>query len=55
MASAVIVQFLVGNLEVRIRGMISIRSKFAAEAGGTDIGGVLVSRAPAIEGGIGNC
>ena len=54
MASAVIVQFLVGNLEVRIRRMISVRGKFTAEAGGTDVGGVLVSRASAVEGGVGN-
>src|SRR3984893_1186715 len=53
-AAAVIVQFLVGNFVVSVRGVISIRGEFAAETGRTDVGAVLVARAPAIEGRIGN-
>jgi hypothetical protein len=53
-AAAVIIQFLIGNLKVSIRRMISIRSQLAAKAGGTDVGGVLVACAPTIESSIGN-
>ena len=54
MTAAVLVEFLVGDLEVRIHWMISVRREFATKPQGTDVGRVLEPRAPAIERRIGN-